>query len=203
MKRVCWGGEPSRLACIALLAGILAVTAQPWNDDAPGTRLVQSALQLRDALADATVAEVLVNTSIVINGTAWRPVEVTRSLTVRATRALLKANRYAVVDFGTTVRKPGTCSHLSTRFGTKPTHGHTLRAVQTPTFPDAVLLSLQPDPRSHGPLSQPCNQCPAPPVQVMLFSLGSGNVLTWIGIDVSTGSRAWMHKCLSVHGSDR
>lgn len=144
------------LVCFALAC---ITTAQPWNDDAPGTRLARSTLEFRDALADPTVVQVLLNTSMVINETAWgsQTVNVTRNLTIRATSSLLAENRYAVIDYGTSVSQPVLWllrRHTGSMYGGRRggrrggrsrARPHTFQAPLPPRHPYAAAHSQPPD----------------------------------------------------------
>ncbi|KAG2489621.1 hypothetical protein HYH03_011901 [Edaphochlamys debaryana] len=91
------GRELDTFAAGSLLA------LSPFDDGLPGSRLVTSPEQLHDAMADPGVIQILVGSTIAIcNGSAWGDtVEVTRNVTIRPTRALLLAQKYATIDFGT------------------------------------------------------------------------------------------------------
>lgn len=86
-----------------------AADEQLWSDDSPGTRVTRTALEFRDALADASISEVLIDTvTISINDTAvWGPtISITRNVTIRARD--MAQNRYPVINIGTAVRSAAT-----------------------------------------------------------------------------------------------
>ncbi|KAG2495975.1 hypothetical protein HYH03_005904 [Edaphochlamys debaryana] len=83
------------------LAGTLALA--PFDDTPlPGMRLVTTSAEFRAALENANVTEVLINGTITPNTSEWlATVEVTRNVTVRATKSLLSQLKYATINWDT------------------------------------------------------------------------------------------------------
>ncbi|KAG2495964.1 hypothetical protein HYH03_005894 [Edaphochlamys debaryana] len=109
----CLAARPADECLSQLLADVAAgreasaymgsLALAPFDDDAPGTRLVATPQQFWAALADPGVTQVLVNGTLVIpNASEWgQPADVQRDVMVRATRALLEHHVYATIDWNT------------------------------------------------------------------------------------------------------